>query len=158
MLEILYSLALLAYLYSFVLFVRFFVWRFQANRDFWNRKVSISLEDLRFLAKREGVGLPFFTVMVPARNESLVIARTIENLTKLDYDMNSLEVIVVTDQKERREHENFKPVLIGELHNLLSDPDFVPKEIKTSGFSFVCSHKTSLRPDNVPVHGHCAKI
>ncbi|HPV86737.1 MAG TPA: glycosyltransferase family 2 protein, partial [Caldisericia bacterium] len=131
---ILYSLALLAYLYSFVLFVRFFVWRFQANRDFWNRKVSISLEDLRFLAKREGVGLPFFTVMVPARNESLVIARTIENLTKLDYDMNSLEVIVVTDQKERQEHENFKPVLIGELHDLLSDPDFVPKEIKTSGF------------------------
>lgn len=82
------------------------------------------------------MGLPFFTVMVPARNESLVIARTIENLTKLDYDMNSLEVIVVTDQKERREHENFKPVLIGELHNLLSDPDFVPKEIKTSGFFF----------------------
>lgn len=124
----------MAYLYSFVLFVRFFSWRQYANAQFWARKVDISLEDFRFIAKRSGVGLPFFTIMVPARNESLVIGKTIENLMKLDYDKNSCEIIIITDEKERQEHERIRPVVVSELLGILESRYFEPKESHTPLF------------------------
>lgn len=119
MLEVLYTLALTAYFYSFVLFVRFFVWRTQAYRQHWSKKIEVSLETLKQQARLQGVPLPFFTVMVPARNESLVIEKTIDNLMLLDYPKESLQIIVITDHKELLEHEETRPKVVSELLQLL---------------------------------------
>lgn len=119
MLEFIYILALIAYFYSFVLFVRFFIWRRLAQSRYWSKKIEISLDTLRQQARLQGVPLPFFTVMVPARNESLVIEKTIDNLMLLDYPKESLQIIVITDHKERIEHERMRPKVVQEILHLL---------------------------------------
>ncbi|NTU61458.1 MAG: hypothetical protein HGA95_03940, partial [Caldiserica bacterium] len=133
MLEVLYTLALAAYFYSFVLFVRFFVWRRQAYKQHWSKKTDISLETLRQQARLQGVPLPFFTVMVPARNESLVIEKTIDNLMLLDYPKESLQIIVITDHKELLEHEEIRPKVVTELLQLLLGRN-KPKNKQTENF------------------------
>ncbi len=100
--------------------MRFFAWRTFATKNFWQRKSRISLEELKHLARLSGVGLPFFTIMVPARNESQVIGRTIENLMQLDYQHAFCEIAIVTDEKERQEHEKNRPHLVDELYGFLS--------------------------------------
>jgi len=134
MLSVIYVLALLSYLYTFILFLRIFVWRRLAWRNFWRKKVSFTLEELEHIAKISGSSLPFFTIMVPARNESLVIARTIENLMKIQYPRANLEIIVVTDEKERQDHDRVKPIVTDELLKILANPDFEPKETDTRRF------------------------
>ncbi len=119
MLTTLYTLAIIAYIYSFVLFVRFFVWRRISWAKHWRRKVKISLDQIRSIARSQGRSLPFFTVLVPARDESKVIKRTIENLLKLDYPRGLFQIIIVTDEKERISRNENKSSIISELKNLL---------------------------------------
>lgn len=119
MLGFLYTLALLAYIYSFVLFIRFFVWRRLAWSRFWRTKVDITLSQIKSMARSWGVNLPFFTIMVPARNESKVIRRTVENLMRLDYPKEFLQIIVVTDEKERISHAEKKPEQVEGLYKIL---------------------------------------
>ena len=52
------------------------------------------------MANKVNKQLPFFTVLVPARNEADVVASTIKTLSKLEYPNNRYEIIVVTDEKE----------------------------------------------------------
>lgn len=136
MLEFLYTLAILAYFYSFVLFVRFFVWRREANKRHWSQKIDISLDTLRQQARLLGIPLPFFTVMVPARNESLVIEKTIDNLMLLDYPKESLQIVVITDHKELLEHEETRPKAVKELLELLLGGK-KPKHRQTENFYLV---------------------
>lgn len=119
MLDFIYVLALIAYFYSFVLFVRFFIWRRLAQERYWSKKTEISLETLKQQSRLQGTNLPYFTIMVPARNESLVIEKTIDNLMLLDYPKESLQIIVITDHKERIEHEELRPGVVTELLQLL---------------------------------------
>lgn len=52
------------------------------------------------LAKQLGQKLPFFVILVPARNESAVIRNTINRLTHLDYPRDRYAFIVITDARE----------------------------------------------------------
>ncbi len=120
MLATLYTLAIFAYIYSFVLFIRFFIWRRLSWAKHWKSKVKVTLDQVKSIARSRGQSLPFFTVMVPARDESKVIGRTIENLTKIDYPKNHFQIMVVTDEKERIARTESKDEVITELSGILA--------------------------------------
>ncbi len=95
-----YLVAFSVYLIFFVLFARFFVWKSYSDKKYWNRRLTLRECDLRETADALGREVPFVSVMVPARNESLVIENTVKHLTKLNYPYDRFEVVVVTDEKE----------------------------------------------------------
>ncbi len=96
----LYNIIAIIYIALFLLFARLFYYRFYTNRLFWKREPRFSLSEIEDLALKKGKSLPFFTLMIPARNESAVIARTLDHITNLNYPKQNYEVIVVTDEKE----------------------------------------------------------
>lgn len=89
-----------AYLIFFILFCRLLLWKRYADRFYWRRRPAVALEDLRARATALGREIPFFSIMVPARNEADVIERTIDHLASLHYPPDRYEVVVVTDRKE----------------------------------------------------------
>lgn len=95
-----YLVAFSVYLVFFVLFARFFVWKAYSDRKYWNRRLTLRTSDLKETAAALGREVPFISVMVPARNESLVIENTVKHLTRLEYPPDRFEVVVVTDEKE----------------------------------------------------------
>lgn len=71
-----------------------------AYRKYWKHKESLTIEEVQKLAKDKVTDLPFFTIIIPARDESEVVVPTIETFLNINYPRNSYEVVVVTDQKE----------------------------------------------------------
>lgn len=95
-----YLVAFSVYLIFFVLFARFFIWKNYSDKKYWNRRLTLRANDLRDTAAALGREIPFMSVLVPARNESLVIENTVRHLVKLNYPPESLEIVVMTDEKE----------------------------------------------------------
>jgi len=110
--EVVYLVSVAIYVVFFLLFARFFVWKRYADRRYWHRRPPLSLEQVRELARRRGVELPFFSVIVPARNEAEVIGRTIDHLLGLEYDPTRFEIVIATDEKEVRAREARRPVIL----------------------------------------------
>lgn len=48
---------------------------------------------------------PFFSILIPARNETDVIERTLSHITNLNYPKDKYEVIVIVDAKENFENK-----------------------------------------------------
>lgn len=117
--QILYLIAFSVYLIFFILFGRFFVWKAYSGRKYWNRKCVLRVEDLRETAQRLGKSLPFISILVPARNESLVIENTIKHLTRLNYPRDSYEVVIVTDEKEAVQAEKERALIARISHDIL---------------------------------------
>lgn len=100
--QILYLISLFFALLVIFLFIRYLYWGFKARLTHWKRIENLSLDLLRKEAQEHGMDLPFFSIMVPARDESAVIADTIEHLAHLNYPKNRYEIVVITDGKELR--------------------------------------------------------
>ena len=49
--------------------------------------------------------LPFFSILIPARNESDVIENTLLSISQLIYPKNKYEIIIIVDEKEKYECE-----------------------------------------------------
>ena len=49
--------------------------------------------------------LPFFSILIPARNESDVIEKTLLSISQLIYPKNKYEIVVIFDEKEKYECE-----------------------------------------------------
>lgn len=98
--QTLYIVTFAVYLIFFLLFARFFVWKNYSDKKYWNKRLCLESSTLRDTASRLGKNLPFISILVPARNESLVIENTINHLLSLNYPHDSFEVLVVTDEKE----------------------------------------------------------
>lgn len=64
------------------------------------RRFHRTLEAVRYSYRAKGKSLPTFTIFVPARNEGLVIANTIENLAQLDYPKDKYQIVIITDERE----------------------------------------------------------
>lgn len=56
------------------------------------------------LARQDGKEVPFVLILVPARDESMVIANTINRLAQLDYPTERYAVVVITDEREQSEN------------------------------------------------------
>lgn len=99
--KLVYLFAVGMYLFFFLLFARFFFWKKYSEGRFWRKRPELSLAKIQELAKQRQEQLPFFSILVPARNEAEVIEKTIRHMAELNYDPHRFEVIVVTDAKER---------------------------------------------------------
>jgi cellulose synthase/poly-beta-1,6-N-acetylglucosamine synthase-like glycosyltransferase len=88
------------YLGFFLLFLRLFVWKRYADKLYWNRRPQLSVQGLGAEFSRRDQPLPFITVFVPAREEAMVIAETLEHLATVQYPSDRYEVVVVTDARE----------------------------------------------------------
>jgi len=71
------------------------------------RKPTIDWYELMVKASSNG-GLPYFSVMIPAREEVRVIENTIRRLEQFDYSKDNYEILVITDEWEiiTSPHEN----------------------------------------------------
>lgn len=98
--QVLYLLAVGFYFLFFILFMRYFLWKWYADRHFWKKRPLLTVDRVEALAREKGLELPFFSILVPARNEAEVIANTIEHLASLEYPKDRYEIIVITDEKE----------------------------------------------------------
>jgi cellulose synthase/poly-beta-1,6-N-acetylglucosamine synthase-like glycosyltransferase len=70
--------------YQFILFLLGFLYGLRADKQ--RRKLEWQTQEL-----------PKISLMIPAHNESLVIAHTLEALLRLDYPADHLEILVVND-------------------------------------------------------------
>jgi len=98
--QTIYVTAVALYLVFFILFIRFFFWKWYADSEFWRRKPRLSIPLLGSMAERRGTDIPFISIMVPARNEAEVIEKTIDHMSGLNYPADRYEILVVTDEKE----------------------------------------------------------
>lgn len=98
--QILYLVAVGFYLIFFGLFLRYLYWGWYSLRNHWSRRVNLDSEKIQALADEKRLAVPFFSILVPARNEADVIAGTIDNLSALNYPTDCFEILVVTDEKE----------------------------------------------------------
>ncbi|MBS3873644.1 MAG: glycosyltransferase [Firmicutes bacterium] len=95
-----YLIAVAIYVLLFLMFSRFFLWKRYAEARYWRVRPSVSIPSLVELSTTSQQLLPFFSILIPARNEAQVIEKTLKHMLKLNYPKNAYEVIVVTDEKE----------------------------------------------------------
>jgi len=103
--QAIYLAAVTTYLILFLLFIRFFFWKAYADRNYWRRKPYLDQGFIATLAERKGRKVPFISVLVPARNEADVIAKTIDHMLGMNYPSDRFELIVATDEKELQQRE-----------------------------------------------------
>ncbi len=103
--QAIYLAAVTTYLILFLLFIRFFFWKAYADRNYWRRKPYLDQRFIMSLAQKKGRKAPFISIMVPARNEADVIAKTIDHMLGLNYPSDRFELIVATDEKELQQRE-----------------------------------------------------
>jgi len=82
------------------LFIRTILVVAYAYSKYWKTRESLTIEEIKKLADENHTKLPFFTIIIPAKNESEVVAPTIETFLNINYPRDCYEVVVVTDQKE----------------------------------------------------------
>ena len=75
------------------LFLKYMYWGFISRIYYWKKPKELPID----------IPLPFFTIMIPARDEADVIAYTIDHMSSLDYPNNKYEIVVITDGKELRD-------------------------------------------------------
>ena len=99
--QTIYGIAVVVYACFFLLFCRFFLWKRYAEGRYWLRRPQLDLKTLQQRAHESGKDIPFLTLVVPARDEALVIRRTVEHMLRLRYPPGRWQLLVVTDEKER---------------------------------------------------------
>lgn len=114
-----YLVAIGLYLVFFFLFIRFFLWKAYADRKYWNNRLPLSIEKVAEIAEKAGRLFPKISVVIPARNESPVIRRTLEHMFSLRYPADRWEIVVATDEKEAAAAAAARPRLVRELQEYL---------------------------------------
>ncbi len=110
--QYIYLAAVACYLFFFLLFCRFFLWKRYAEQYHWRRCPPLSVAGVQTLARRLGRELPYCSIVVPARNEADVIQRTVEHLRSLQYPAAAFEVVVVSDEKEAQASNALRPQVV----------------------------------------------
>lgn len=114
-----YLVAVAAYVLLFLMFSRFFLWKRYSERRYWKARPAVSQESIKSLAQQRGTHIPFFSILIPARNEAQVIEKTVKHMLTLNYPKESYEVIVVTDEKESLENTRARPETIASTLSFL---------------------------------------
>lgn len=90
-------------LYVFLLFgvANYIYERIRFNKYFkLTKRFRKRLSEVKKLYRSHDKELPTFEIFVPARNEGLVIANTIDNLASLDYPKMKYQINIITDRRE----------------------------------------------------------
>jgi cellulose synthase/poly-beta-1,6-N-acetylglucosamine synthase-like glycosyltransferase len=83
------------------------------------------LDEVAATARENGRALPFFLILVPARDESAVIANTITRLAQLNYPRERYAVVVICDERERGRETTTQEIaarMTNELNAALVEP------------------------------------
>ena len=83
-----------------IFFLRLFFYFLWTSKK-WKHVEKISLSDLEKIRLATNQKLPFFTIFIPALNESEVIANTILKMAEINYPRNLYQIQVIVDEKER---------------------------------------------------------
>ena len=67
----------------------------------WKKKEKITFEDLQKISQATNQKIPFFSILIPALNETDVIYNTIIRIANINYPRNYYQIMVVVDEKER---------------------------------------------------------
>ena len=90
------------FLYGTISYIRH---RFRFNKYF--KKINNSSNYVKLqealLSSEDSIKWPFIGIMVPARNEGLVIENTLRRIDKLDYPKNRLKVFIIVDKRELKD-------------------------------------------------------
>ncbi len=97
---ILFVAALFFYTLTAWFFVRLFVWKRYSEHYYWKKRPAVQWKDIYYLSLHKEKEVPFISLIVPARDEALVISKTIENLLQMDYPKDRFEIVIVTDERE----------------------------------------------------------
>jgi cellulose synthase/poly-beta-1,6-N-acetylglucosamine synthase-like glycosyltransferase len=117
----LYVVVLCIYGILFLVFLRIFAWRHNAQKNFYDKRPQgLSSEQIAAQAEAQGSDVPRFSLFVPARNEADVIEKTVDHLSRLRYSHDHYEVIVVTDEKEVQAAAQERAQLIADLRSFLT--------------------------------------
>jgi len=88
-----------------------------------------SNEQLANLVKEKKVLYPKFSVLVPARNESDVVEKTIKKLIQLDYPNDRFEIIIITDEKETLNNQSRKTTTQEVVQKIIKELESQPVKI-----------------------------
>ncbi len=100
MTNVLLYAAIFFYALTAFFFIRLFVWKKYSEYYYWKKRPMLTLREVDYLARHQQADYPFISLIVPAKDESLVISKTIENLLHLNYPSQNFEIIIVTDERE----------------------------------------------------------
>lgn len=112
--QTIYLIAVTMYFVLFLMFCRFFLWKRYSEGRYWRVRPKLSQADITALAVKQQKDIPFFSILVPARNEAQVIEKTVKHMLGLNYPKNAYEIIVVTDEKEALESARVRPLVVRE--------------------------------------------
>lgn len=140
----------------FWLFLRLFVWKHYAEERFWRREPRLSLSELLAQAAGGPESLPFVSLFVPAREESQVIARTIDHLVRLEYPADRYEVVIVTDEKEALAAAAQRERAVAELEAFLEQGGAWPRGLGEAALLAVLTRLTLAEARRV--HGRAGPL
>jgi cellulose synthase/poly-beta-1,6-N-acetylglucosamine synthase-like glycosyltransferase len=83
-----------------IFFIRLFSYFLWGSKK-WKHIEKISINDLEKIRLATNQKLPFFTIFIPALDESEVITNTILKMANINYPLNLYQIQVVVDEKER---------------------------------------------------------
>lgn len=72
--------------------------KYKKEKEFYR---NLTLEKVLSLAKEKKKELPSFTIFIPAREEVLVVKNTLLRISQLNYPLEKMKIVVITDEKER---------------------------------------------------------
>ncbi|MBT9175834.1 MAG: hypothetical protein DDT20_00134 [Firmicutes bacterium] len=112
--QTIYLVAVAMYVVLFLMFCRFFLWKRYSEGRYWRVRPALNEAGILALAAKNGKEVPFFSILVPARNEAQVIEKTVRHMFALNYPKTAYEIIVVTDEKEALEGARLRPIVVRE--------------------------------------------
>ncbi|MCE5224058.1 glycosyltransferase [bacterium] len=93
-------IALGCYALTLFYFIRLLIWRWMSDKQVWRKKLPLDRDTVKYLLAHQCEPFPFISLLIPAKNESVVIQATLSNLAKLDYPVDRFEILVITDERE----------------------------------------------------------
>jgi hypothetical protein len=115
-------------------FLRLFFY-YLVSLKYWKKQENLTFEEIEKLAKQENKKIPHFTVYIPAREEAEVIDTTIKRLININYPFKYYNVVIITDEKEKKHKKEGKlttqEVVLNTIEQLKKDqPNFQIKMVE----------------------------
>lgn len=109
---------------SLILFFRlFFVFLDYYKK--WKKSLrfysQLSLKDIIEISKKNKKKIPSFTIFIPAREEALVIRKTLYRMSEINYPLEKMEIVVITDEKERLNRKNNQKITQEEVEGVIKE-------------------------------------
>jgi len=150
-----YLVAVAMYILLFLMFCRFFLWKRYSESRYWKVRPTISQKSILALAHSSDQEIPFFSILIPARNEAEVIEKTVKHLLALNYPTDAYEVIVVTDEKEALESARLRLGVVQEALAFLRGEVLAAKRAEARVLALGVLSELALREyRNRDLHDH----